>query len=201
MEVDINYFSGVNILSIIIAIFAVIVAIYSMVQMGKAYHVGLTLVFLLLFGGLALFLVPVALPVLTSYLIDFNRGKGNLSVAEFSSITEFLNQTLKFANINLKDVDTVAVLKYASIIVSFTYSTGLYLISGIYQKLNKWILFVIWLVAYQFFIFVVLIIALIFTILLPFILTFGLAGGVFVGIKAASKNYYNAIKSNYARSI
>lgn len=197
MEPTATYFSVTNILAVVVGIFSLVLAIHSVREFGKAYHAGFTFVFLVLFGGIIIFIAPVILPVLTSFLIDFYMNRGELSLKDFSIITENVNHFTQRFGIVLSNTNTMIAMKYAAIIVAFIYSLGQYLITGIYKKLNKWVLLVVWLIAYQFYLFTILLFAFIFTLLLPLMLVCSIIAGLFIGIKSASTNYCNAIKNNF----
>jgi len=174
---SIHYFSATNILAIIVALFGLAAAIYSLIAMGKAYRVKFTLFFLLC-GGWLLFLLPVLLPIMLSFLIEMDIVHA-------------------FTNFALRNDDSIVVIKYVVIIKSFMYSVGLLLISGIYKKLDRWFFFKIWLFAYPLFIFMVLVI----TIVLPFFLLFAVFGGIFVGAKSAITNYFQSLNSKWEKWI
>jgi len=174
---SIHYFSATNILAILNVLFALAMAIYSLIAMGKAYRVRFTLFFLLC-GGWILLLLPVLMPIMLSFLFD-------MDIVHTST------------NFTLRNYDSIVVINYAVMIASFMYSVGLFLISGIYKKLDRWVFFKIWLFAYPLFIFMVLVI----TIVLPFFLLFAVFGGIFVGAKSAVTNYFQSLNSKWEKWI
>lgn len=195
-----SYLSGINILAIAISIFALVVAIYALKEFGSAYHGKFRFIFLILLGGILIFLTPVVLPLI-SFLLDVNIRRGVWSINSLSFITDAVNPFVGFFNIELNNVEMIVVLKYASIIISFVYSAGLYFISGVFRRLSKWVLLLVWLAGYQFFIFFVLIIAAIFAVLLPFIMIIGIISGMIIGGRSACVNYYGSIETSYSNGI
>ena len=185
------------VLMIIACVIGLILGIISLINMGKQYGAGFTTVFCLLLGGLFMFFAPVVLPLLGSYFIDSNI-KGYY-LWEFidggNPITDFVNNTLSFTGYRFTDAEAINLLKNLISVVAITYSFGLYFISDIFKKVSKWVVLVLWIIAYQFFLLLILIVSVLLILLAPAILVVGVLSGLFVGIKTAVSNYGRAYKT------